>query len=296
MQSHPYGAHEVIELHEVLNGAVDAMNTAHLYVPFIRDAQLAQITAHQLQFMQNEYNTFVYTVQGLGAGEMLPYRPNRTFPPAVPTMAAQMSEPHAYSPQIDDRDVASAFLGMHKTGAKTKLAAALEAAHPQIRELLLQGAVNCAQQAHEIWSYMQSRGFYPLATMSESTNAELLRGYQPLRPENGMMEQAVSPAAAPTQPLQEKGSISAHLLRETASGARASSPADQPLTPVNAAPIFSPQPYRPDFNGPSEDTAMTTDALQTQGIEETGGLYQQAEGKQNRSRKKNTISDSLLGQ
>lgn len=290
MQSHPYGAHEVIELHEVLNGAVDVINSAHLYVPYIRDPELAQMVHHQLQFMQNEYNGLVFTIQGLGAGELLPYRPTRTFSAAMATMAQPQSAygtgPH-YAAQIDDRDVASALLGMHKNGAKLKMAAALEAGHPQIRDLLLQGAINCAKQAYEMWGYMQRRGYYTWATMPDETNAELLRGYQPIRPQAEAGKDLAQTEDAPS---------SAHLMREPASGARVAQP-DQPPTPVNAAPAFSQAPHQQDFHGIMEDTVLTTDALQTQGIETAETLYQQqGEGKQTRSRKKNTISDSLLGQ
>ncbi|MDF2680201.1 MAG: coat protein [Brevibacillus sp.] len=295
MQSHPYGAHEVIELHEVLNGAVDVINTAHLYVPFIRDPELAQMVHHQVQFMQGEYNGLVYTVQGLGAGELLPYRPTRTFSSTSTGMSqpTQGTQPH-YGAQIDDRDVASALLGMYKTGAKLKMAAALEAGHPQIRELLLHGAVNCAHQAHEMWGYMQRKGYYTWAVMPEATNAELLRGYQPIRHQEESAERPVTPSPMQSQMI-EKGPISTHLMGGAASGAQVA-PSEKPLTPVNASPVYSPPSYRPDHNGIMEDTSITTDALQTQGIEATDTLNEQSEGKQTRSRKKNTISDSLLGQ
>jgi len=310
MQSHPYGAHEVIELHEVLNGAADAITTAHVYVPFIRDPELAQMVHHQVRFMQGEYNGLVYTVQGLGGGELLPYRPNRPFPPVRQVMSQPQqasepqsyAEPHSYAAQIQDREVASALLGIHKTGAKQKMAAALEAGHPQIRDLLLQGAVNCAHQAYEVWGYMQRKGYYTWTFMPDSTNAELLRGYQPLRPQAEATDHPASQTAAPmqtatpTQQANEKGSVPSQLMRESANGARVAPPVEQPVTSMNANPVFSPPPYRQDDSGPTEDTAMTTDVLQTSGVEVADALYQQTEGRQTRSRKKNPISDSLLGQ
>ncbi|QRG69202.1 spore coat protein [Brevibacillus choshinensis] len=294
MQSHPYGAHEVIELHEVLNSAVDVINTAHLYVPYIRDPQLAQMVHHQLQFMQGEYNGLVFTIQGLGAGELLPYRPMRNHSAAMATVAqpqhGHWTEPH-YAAQMDDRDVASALLGMHKNGAKLKMAAALEAGHPQIRDLLLQGSVNCAKQAYEVWGYMQQRGYYTWAAMPDETNSELLRGYQPIRSqtESGLGQETTSPMPAPP---------AASLMKEPVNGARVAPPdPNQNLTPVNAAPVFSPPPYRQDANSIMEDTSLATDALQTQGIDTPDTLsQQQSDGRQTRSRKKNMNSDSLLGQ
>lgn len=160
MQSRPYGAHEVMELHEVLNCEVDALNTLQLYAPYVRDPELAQILGHQLQFMQNEYNSLVHTVHGLGAGESIPYRPRTQAvqAQAVVPPAPGVSQPNAHLGQMDDRDVSSALLGIQKTGAKTKMAAALEASHPQIRDLLLQSAVNSAHQAYEVWGYMYRKG------------------------------------------------------------------------------------------------------------------------------------------
>ncbi|WNC16476.1 spore coat protein [Brevibacillus brevis] len=293
MHTHPYGAHEVIELHEVLNGAIDAINTAYLYAPFIRDPELMQVAHHQLQFMQGEYNSLVYTVQGLGAGEQLAYRPVRTFPTAG---IAQAFSPQAGVPQpnpggMDDRDVASVLLSLHKNGAKLKMAAALEAGHPQIRDLLLQGAVNCAHQAYEVWGYMQRKGYYMWAAMPEAANAQLLRGYQPLRSPG---EAAQQPAkAVPAESAAEKNPVSAQLMREAAGPGRVE-PMEQPLTPVNAAPAFSPSSYRQEYEG-TEGTSLAAEAVQTQGVEMDGAIYQQTEGKQTRSRKKNPISDSPLG-
>jgi spore coat protein CotF len=294
MQSHPYGAHEVIELHEVLNGAVDAINTAHLYAPFVRDPELAQIVRHQVQFMQEEYNGLVYAVQGLGGGELFPYRPARAFSTseALMSQAAPMSGSQPYAAQIDDRDVASVMLGIHKTGAKLKMAAALETGHSQIRDLFLQGAVNCAHQAYEMWGYMQRKGYYAWTAMPKAANAQLLRGYQPVNAQAEQVERAASPA----QPISENGTVPPQAMRETANGAGVAAPTNRPLTPVNASPIFSPPPPRQDYGAIGEETTVATDTLQTHGVEDMGILSQQTEGKQTRSRKKTAISDTYLGQ
>lgn len=215
MQPHVYGAHEVMELHEILNGAVDAINTAQLYAPYARDPELVQLLRHQLQFMETEYNSMVQTIRGLGAGEGLPYRPISSpganasaMPPAPqaahPTPSAQ--QPNTHPNQMDDRDVSSAMLGLHKSGAVFKMAAALEAAHPQIRSMLLQSAVNCANQAYETWNYMKRKGYYPLVAMPESVNAQLLKGYQPTA---GMAPGAIQQMApgAVTPSVQQNGTL-----------------------------------------------------------------------------------------
>jgi spore coat protein CotF len=302
MQAHPYGAHEVMELHEVLNCAVDALNTVQLYAPYVRDPELAQLVQHQMQFMQNDYNNMVHMVQGLGAGETLPYRPNMQAPISpMTTPMPSVSQPNAFPAQVDDRDVSSTLLGLHKTGAKGKMAAALEAGHPQIRDLLLQGAVNCAHQAYEIWGYMQRRGYYAWAVMPQAMNAHLLRGYQPFyQAQAGHPAQSFAPPQQQpfSQPLQEeKGSISAQLA---GGGAPAPAPSQQPMpvsnTPVNASHIFSSPTYRQELERTIETTSMTAEGLQAEGVDAMGAMSQQVEQPQSRSRKKATPPDSVLGQ
>lgn len=292
--THPYGAHEIIELHEVLNGALNAIHTMQLYAAHVADDELRQLLNHQMSFMQQAYNSMVHTVQGLGAGESLPYRPRRQQAASygMPQPHASISQ-HAYAhaAQVDDSDVAAALLGIHKASAKTKMSAALEASHPQIRDMLLQGAVNCSHQAYEVWKYMERKGYYPLAVLSEGTNAQLMRAYQPLTP---TVPDSVPPSApAPSRPM-ETGSISEQLARGTQTY-----PAQQPVsepTPVNASHLFSSPAYREQLNPSLENTSMIADGLHTEGTDTMGTLTHQAETKQPRGRKKSVSPDMELGQ
>lgn len=296
MHSHPHGAHEVMELHEVLNCAVDALNTIQLYAPHVVDHELAQLVHHQMSFMQNEYNSMVHTVQGVGAGESLPYRPKRQMQApysGMPNPAAypMQQQPNLHPAEVNDADVASALLGIHKTGAKGKLHASLEATHPQIREMLLQGAVNCAHQAYEVWQYMERKGYYPLAVFPHATSSQLLRPYQPFQK---AMPQPMPNNVQPVNPAMG-GGISAQLARGMTEPYAASQPIGEPA-PVNASQIFSSPTYRDQHSHqPIENTSMITDELQTASVEPTGVLSQPMEEKTARGRKKAPSSDMNIG-
>ncbi|MEJ8547571.1 spore coat protein [Brevibacillus borstelensis] len=308
MQPHAYGAHEVMELHEVLNEAVNAINTAQLYAPYVRDPELAGLLGHQLQFMQNEYNSMVHTVHGLGVGEGLSYRPVSSIVGQAATGAmppgqlpqAQSQQPNAHPGQMDDRDVSSAMLGLHKAGAKCKMAASLEAAHPQLRNMLLQSAVNCANQAYEVWGYMQRKGYYPFLAMQDSASAQLLRGYQPTT--GGVlqaMQQMTPPPAAPPAPpngtvftntVEPEGPAS-HRTSEL-SGASCQDTALH--RPANASQIFSSPAYRQEHYGVVEETNMTADDEGSLTAEAYSNLSQTTDNKQGRGRKKGA-ADSTIG-
>ena len=175
-----YGAHEVMEVHEVLSSEITGINTAQLYRQHVKDTQLAQIADKQLQFMVQGYNTLVQAVQTNGLQSAVPYRsPKMTVPtyglhqpdPASPVMSVSA---------IDDRDVACALLDLHKTGATKKMLASLECADPNLRRTLQQGAVNCSEQAYEVWQYMNQQGYYQVPTMKEVTTQTMINTYQPV--------------------------------------------------------------------------------------------------------------------
>lgn len=54
-----YGAHEIMELHEVLTDIIDGINQFQLYRSHAEDSQLRSILDNQVQFMMNEYNEIV---------------------------------------------------------------------------------------------------------------------------------------------------------------------------------------------------------------------------------------------
>lgn len=174
------GAHEVMEVHEVLTSEINDINTMQLYRQHVRDTQLAGIIDKQLQFAVQGYNQLVQSVQSKGMQSAVPYRAPKT---ATPTYG--LHQPASVSPAmtvnaIDDRDVASAILDLHKTGAGKKMIASLECADPQLRRTLQQSAVNCSEQAYEVWQYMNQQGYYQVPTMKEMTTNTMINTYQPV--------------------------------------------------------------------------------------------------------------------
>ncbi|RJX40194.1 spore coat protein [Paenibacillus pinisoli] len=176
------GAHETMEVHEVLSAAISIINTMQLYRPHVRDPRLAGIMDKQLQFTVNEYNHCVQAAQqlsGQGAVAGSPYMAPKAFTPTYGLDHPAPASPNASPNQIDDKDVACALLMLHKSSASMKIIAALECANPQLRSMMQQGAVNCSEQAYEVWQYMNEAGHYQVPTMKEITTNTVLNHYQP---------------------------------------------------------------------------------------------------------------------
>ncbi|MFC4766874.1 spore coat protein [Effusibacillus consociatus] len=172
-----FGAHEVMELHEVLTDAIDGINQFQLYRPHVKDPQLGQMLDRQIQFMTQEYNNLVQAVNQQGMVQAIPYRTPQNMNPQYGLNNPATQTPNMNMNQMDDRDVASGMLGCHKASACTRMVAALEFANPQLRRMVQQSAINCAEQAYEVWQYMNMRGYYQVPTMQEMTTNTMLNAY-----------------------------------------------------------------------------------------------------------------------
>lgn len=171
------GAHEVMELHEVLTDIIDGINQFQLYRPHCKDSELRSILDNQIQFMTREYNNLVQAVQQRGVGEAVPYRTLRDVSPSYGLKNPEQQAPIASADQLDDRDIASGMLGCLKSSAKLKMASSLECADPELRRMLQQSAINCAEQAFEVWHYMNQKGFYQVPTMKDMTTRTMINTY-----------------------------------------------------------------------------------------------------------------------
>ena len=171
------GAHEAMEVHEVLTCAINAINQSKLLIPYIKDQQLAQIVDKQIKFMTGEYNSLVQAAQAQGMGGSNSYRSLKNFQPVYGLDNPQTQSPSMAFGQLTDQDIASMLLGLHKSGAVCKMMACLECADPGLRRLIQQSAANCAEQAYETWQYMNQKGYYQVPTMKEMTTNTVLNSY-----------------------------------------------------------------------------------------------------------------------
>jgi spore coat protein CotF len=168
-----------MEMHEVLTCAIDQINKSQLLRPHVKDQQLAQMMDHQMQFAINEYNNMVQMLQNQGMGQAVPYRSPKSASPKYGLNQPEPQSPNNSMDELDDRDISSIMLGGHKASASKKMLAALECADPNLRRALQQGAINCSEQAYEVWQYMNQQGYYQVPTMKEMTTNTVINSYNP---------------------------------------------------------------------------------------------------------------------
>ncbi len=172
------GAREVMEIHEVLSNTIDGINQFQLYRPHVKDHQLRTILDRHIDFMTQEYNQLVQAVNQRGRGRAIPYRAPRNVSPSYGLRQPSPQAPNLAANELDDRDVASGMLGCHKASASMKMMASLECADPQLRRMIQQGAINCSEQAYEVWQYMNQKGYYQVPTLKDTTTQTMIGTYK----------------------------------------------------------------------------------------------------------------------
>jgi spore coat protein CotF len=172
-----YGAHEVMEIHEVLSDTINGINQFQMYTPYVKDQQLRTILDRQVQFMTQEYNNLIQVVNERGMSQATPYRTPMRSTPVYGLDNPTAESPNTSMNQMNDRDVASGMLGCHKSSAVMRMVAAQEFANPELRRMVQQGAINCTEQGYEVWQYMNQNGYYQVPTMKETTTNTMMNSY-----------------------------------------------------------------------------------------------------------------------
>jgi len=192
MQSREFGAHEIMEAHEVLTDTIDGINQFELYRPQVKDPQLAQILDKQVRFMNQEYqNLSTYMNQHRGVSPAIYQSRSGKQPVQYGLRNPSDVVPHQGAGRLDDRDIASGMLGCSKSSAVLRVSAAVECADPTLRNMIVQGAVSCSEQAYETFSFMNQKGMYQVPTMQEKTQSTLMQTYHPPVTDMGMMQQGM---------------------------------------------------------------------------------------------------------
>lgn len=178
----PYGAHEAMETHEILNEKRLMIEHFSFYARECQDPNLRQMIERHLQAAIAGYNEMVGYTHTYKA--VTPHQPDmRLVHPQQ--IAYGLRQPSPVAPQtgvtsFNDQQIAGAILSAHKNSARNHMQAALECADPNLRQMMVNGAVTCAQHAFEVFLYMNQKGWYQVPTLLDKTAQTLLHHYQPV--------------------------------------------------------------------------------------------------------------------
>jgi spore coat protein CotF len=179
----PFGAHETMEVHEALNEKINVINHLALYNQQTENEQLRQIMERHMQTAIQSYDQLVSYTHDYNSG--LERRQAQGMVDAEPrNILYGLRRPPQQAPQmqgqLSDQQIAFALLLCHKNSAKNSMISALECADPNIREMLLMSANTCANEAYEVFMFMNQQGQYQVPTILNHTAKTFLHTFQPI--------------------------------------------------------------------------------------------------------------------
>lgn len=176
-----HGGHEMFDVHEVLSGAINTMNTYTMLNEHIKDPELRDILERQKAFMQDEYNI---TLECFKTGQD-PAKPTQSYKMKQDNnftyglKASQPKKPMQASTEINDETISNGMLSAVKSNVPAKAGAALEVTNPVVRRVLADSVPNCIEMAYEISLYQNKHGYYQVPQLTPQDMMQMQEGYAP---------------------------------------------------------------------------------------------------------------------
>lgn len=189
----PFGAHETMETHDILMEEMNMINHLALYSQQCQAQHLQHMIQNHLQHATQSYQSLVHYTHNYSQPQV---RMTSELHQHVQPQNIQygLHQPAPQTPQLNvtqmnDQQIAQGLLSLHKNSAKNHMIASLECADPNVRQMMVNGALACEQQAYEVFLYMNSYGMYQVPTMDDHTAKTLLHSYQiPAQAEQAYMQ------------------------------------------------------------------------------------------------------------
>lgn len=178
----PFGAHETMEVHEVLAEKMNMISHFNLYAMQTKNPELKNMIMRHQQEEIKSYDTIVTYTHDYTQFNPIP--PNTSVSNIKPDQIQYgLDNPSMLAPEtnatLNDYEVATAILLSHKNAAANGVKAALEIADPNLRQMLTNSAMNCVNQAYEVFLFMNQQGLYQIPTIKDHTAKTYLHSYQP---------------------------------------------------------------------------------------------------------------------
>ncbi|WP_251551431.1 spore coat protein [Neobacillus muris] len=204
-------AHELNDLNELTMSCVNSITNMAYMLQHVQDQEFKSILERHFPFHVRDYNMKVeFLNQTEGAkkelslfkeeGQLNDYTKSTVsqYPPIQPrTMVNNMN----------DREMATAYLLTLKRAGREYAYSAMEAANPELRSFLQTCFMMSCAHAYDMWQYMVKKGYYPLEPADQNMTTKIGSMYQVV-PENqqhiqNFINQYQSPTSGSSEQLYQ---------------------------------------------------------------------------------------------
>jgi len=159
-------AHELNILSELTMSCVNSITSMAYMLKHVQDPQLKSILEKHFPLHVRDYNMKVeFLHQASGAEKELPLlKETGQLSDYTQSVFSQYPpiQPRILIDNMDDREMATAYLLTLKRAGREYAWNAMEAANPELRAFLQTAFMMSCSHAYDVWQYMVSKGYYPL--------------------------------------------------------------------------------------------------------------------------------------
>lgn len=158
-------SHEVHDLNELTLSCVNTITCMGLFLNQVKDQELKSILQNQYQLHINDYNAKVEYLNSSAAtktGITVPGITHNIQNTNQAQASAQPITPRTDAKELNDREIATAYLLTLKRSGREYAWSAMECSNPDLRHFLEDAFVMCCHHSYDVWQWMVKKGYYPL--------------------------------------------------------------------------------------------------------------------------------------
>jgi spore coat protein CotF len=189
-------AHELHDLHELALSCVNSITNMAYMLEHVQDPEFKSILERQFPFHVRDYNMKVeFLNQVEGAKKELPlYKENGQLSDFTTSPVGQYPpvQPRTMIQDMNDREMATAYLLTLKRSGREYAWSAMEAANPEIRSFLQTAFMMSCAHAYDMWQYTVEKGYYPLEPADQTMISKIGAIYQTVPEDQAQIQQYMS--------------------------------------------------------------------------------------------------------
>lgn len=170
-------ANELHALSELAMSCVNSITNMAYMLQHVQDQELKSILEKHFPMHVRDYNMKVeFLHQASGAGKelsMLKETGNLTDYTRSEFSQYPPIQPRTIVDNMDDREMAAAYLLTLKRAGREYAWLAMEAANPEVRSFLQTAFMMSCSHAYDVWQYMVKKGYYPLEPADTNMTAKI---------------------------------------------------------------------------------------------------------------------------
>lgn len=186
-------AHELHDLNELTMSCVNSITNMAYMLYHVQDSEFKKILERHFPLHIRDYNMKVEFLNKMeGAKKELPLlSENRQVSDEALQMAppAPAVQPRTMVENMNDREMATAYLLTLKRAGREYAWAAMEMVNPEIRSFCQTAFMMSCSHAYDMWQYMAHKGYYPVENAAPADISKIGAMYQVVSEDSEQIQQ-----------------------------------------------------------------------------------------------------------